>query len=58
VSLYLIQQQNSKQYKCNMLQQLLVCCADLDDLAVQMLELSPEARQAEQIRRQLLVCAS
>lgn len=58
VSLYVIQQQNSKQYECNMLQQLLACCANLDDLAVQMLELSPEARQAEQIRRQLLGCAS
>lgn len=58
VSRYVIQQQNSKQYECNMLQQLLVCCADLDDLAVQTLELSPEALQAEQIRRQFLGCAS
>ena len=58
VSLYVIQQQNSKQYECNTLQQLLVCCADLDDLAVQILQLAPEARQAEQIRRQLLGCAS
>jgi len=58
VSLYVIQQQNSKQYECNMLQQLLVCCADLDGLAVQTLEFSPDARQAEQIRRQLLDYAS
>ena len=58
VSLYVIQQQNSKQYECTMLQQLLVCCADLDGLAVQTLEFSPDARQAEQIRRQLLDYAS
>ena len=51
---YLKKYQDSKQYECAILAQLLVCCADLTDLAQQQIELPPEARQAEQLRRQLL----
>ena len=53
---YLKKYQDSKQYECAILAQLLVCCADLTDLAQQQFERSPEARQAEQLRRQLLGC--
>lgn len=53
---YLGENQDAKQNECNVLAQLLVCCADWDDLAQQQIELPPEARQAEQLRRQLLGC--
>lgn len=51
---YLGKNQDAKQNECNVLAQLLVCCADWDNLAQQQIELPSEARQAEQLRRQLL----